>query len=260
MRDVSAVEGNCRILRLNRMDRGQCRGRSAAPNSSLSAHVAVKWALATAVVELRDTLVPLSQGHEAYFQAVLPASRGDRPELPGVSVQVTWCLLCVSLLTSRVLDKWPSLCCSGFWPDGAIHILTCCLPSTRLSLVSLTVQSQLRPATASGKALGAEVPGAFSLVHRVAAALPFAIVRVRYTGRCGNSLHSNAGFLRKSPFNHVTAIALCNLPSFRDGTQRFTDPRVGKMSTQSTLGPWRAGESSSTLRELAHLDVSTPSS
>lgn len=135
--------------------------------------------------------------------------------------------------------------------------LPCCLPSTRLSLVSLTVQSRLRPATASGKALGAEVPGAFSLVHRVAAALPFAIVRVRYTGRRGNSLHSNAGFLRKSPFNHVTAIALCNFPSFRDGTQRFTDPRVGKMSTQSTLGPWRAGESSRTLQELAHLDVST---
>lgn len=123
-----------------------------------------------------------------------------------------------------------------------------------------SVQSRLRPATASGKALGAEVPGAFSLVHRVAAALPFAIVRVRYTGRRGNSLHSNAGFLRKSPFNHVTAIALCNFPSFRNGTQRFTDPRVGKMSTQSTLGPWRAGESSRTLQELAHLDVSTLSS
>lgn len=104
------------------MGRGLSLGRSAAPNSSLSAHVEVKWALAAAVVELRDTSGVVVTG--TYFQAALPASLGDRLKLPGVSVQVTWSHLCVSLHTSRVPDKRPSLCCSGFWPDGAIHILT----------------------------------------------------------------------------------------------------------------------------------------
>ena len=97
-------------------------GRSGAPNSSLSARVEVKWALATAVVELRDTAGAIVTG--TYFQTTLSASLGDRLEVSGVSVQVTWCHLSVSLLTSRVPEKWPSLCCSGFWPGGAIHILT----------------------------------------------------------------------------------------------------------------------------------------
>lgn len=115
-------ERNCRILCLNRMGRGLSRGRSAAPNNSLSARVEVKWALATAVVELRDTAGAIVTG--TYFQTTLSASLGDRPEVSGMSVQVTWSHLCVSLLTSRVPEKQPSLCCSGFWPGGAIHILT----------------------------------------------------------------------------------------------------------------------------------------
>lgn len=44
-------------------------------------------------------------------------------------------------------------------------------------------------------------------------------------------MHSNAGFLRKSSFNHVTAIALCNFPSLWNRTQRFIDPKVRKMGT-----------------------------
>lgn len=104
-------ERNCRILHLNRMGKGLFRGRSAAPNSSLSARVEVKRA--------GTPLVPLPQGHIFRQHFLLPWETDRRP-----LVQVTWCHLSVALLTSRVPEKRPSLCCSGFWPGGAIHTLT----------------------------------------------------------------------------------------------------------------------------------------
>lgn len=99
--------------------------------------------------------------------------------------------------------------------------LPCCLPFTCLPLVSVIVQSQCKTGHGIWKGLGSSKSYVdFSLVHCVATALPFSAVRVRYTGQYGNSLHSNAGFLRKSPFSHVTAIALgvllWNFPSLRN--------------------------------------------